>query len=51
MKEGRYLKYLRRGYRPHNYAYAKEKNLLYEETKAILAKEAKILKENTIEKD
>ena len=50
MKEGRYLKYLRRNYKPDNYIYAKEKNLLYKELKAILVKEVKI-KENIIKKD
>ena len=50
VKEGRYLKCLRRDYRPGDYTCAKEKNLSYEEAKAILAKKVKI-KENIVEKD
>ena len=51
MEEGRYLKYLRRGYRPgYDAPCVKEKSLLYKEAKALLVKEVKI-KENVIEKD
>ena len=51
VEKGRYLKCLRRNYRPNYDApCVKEKSLSYKKAKALLAKEAKI-KENAVEKD